>query len=338
MDQATRILELRALLGRCRARLRPDDVGLPATVRRRVPGLRREEVAELVGVSPNWYALFEMGSPERRFSPAFVERVADALHLDERERALLFRLALPEIRLAVEQFERSTQDGALRSLREIRALVRRVTAAATFAEAAQTAVETISDLLAPSSVALGILVPEGNAPRLIAAGPRASIELERTGIANTCMVANYPNRAGLTTFSENRSSYRDTRGGAFDFKQATSDGQAFVVSVAPSGPTASEALAAKATGTAGTRGKLSNASLNSTEYWDWAAKLDVRSVMTHGLFTNGRYRGNLCALWSDSRATASLDVEILQTASAVLELAAAPGGFAGTKSRQRLAW
>ncbi len=330
MDQETRILELRALLSRCRARLRPEDVGLPATVRRRVPGLRREEVAELVGVSPNWYGLFELGSAERRFSPAFVERVANALQLDERERALLFRLALPEIRLAVEHFERSTQDGALRSLREIRALVRRVTAAATFAEAALTAVETISEILSPSSVALAILVPERNAPRVIAAGPRAAIDLGRTGIASTCMVANYPNRQGLTTFSENRSRYRETICGAFEFKQGTSDGQTFVVSVAPSGPTASEALARNASGTAGTRVTLSNPSLNSIEYWDWAAKLDVRSVMTHGLFTEGRYRGNLCALWSNSRAVASLDVEILQTASAILELAAAPGGFTAT--------
>ena len=335
MDQATRILELRALLSQCRARLRPEDVGLPATVRRRVPGLRREEVAELVGVSPNWYALFEIGSADRRFSPSFIERVADALHLDERERALLFRLALPEIRLAVEQFERSTNDGALRSLREIRALARRITSAATFADAAQATVETILDVLSPSSVALAILVPEANTPRVIAAGPRASIELERTGIANTCMVANYPNRHGFTTFSENRSGYRETLCGAFDFKQATSDGHAFVVSVAPTSPTASEALAATAAGS--TSGKLSNASLNSNEYWAWASKLDVRSVMTHGLFAGGRYRGNLCALWTSSRAMASLDVEILQTASAILELAAAPGGLSETKSRQHSA-
>ena len=338
MEQATRVLELRALLTQCRARLVPEDVGLPATARRRVPGLRREEVAELVGVSPNWYALFELGSADRRFSPAFVERVADALHLDDRERALLFRLALPEIRLAVEQFERSTQDGVLRSLRAVRALARRVTAAATFAEAAQTAVETIAEVLSPSSVALAILVPEVSAPRVIAAGPRASIELEHTGIADTCMVANYPNRGGLTTFSQNRSAYRETLNGAFDFQQGTSDGHAFLVSVAPNGPTASDALATAATGLADTHGRPSNASLNSDEYWGWASKLDVRAVMTHGLFADGRYRGNLCALWSNSRAMASMDVELLQTASAILELAAAPGGLTETKGRQRSAW
>jgi len=93
------------LLTAARARLRPEHVGLPATMRRRVPGLRREEVAELVGVSPNWYAFFEMGDSDRNFSPAFVQRVADALRLNQSERVRLFRLALPEVAAAAEHFE-----------------------------------------------------------------------------------------------------------------------------------------------------------------------------------------------------------------------------------------
>src|SRR6185312_8241675 len=100
MDTKARQLALRDLLTSCRARLSPKDVGLPAAGRRRVPGLRREEVAELVGVSPNWYAFFESGMSDRRFSAAFVERVADALRLDDHERPLLFRLALPEVSAA----------------------------------------------------------------------------------------------------------------------------------------------------------------------------------------------------------------------------------------------
>jgi transcriptional regulator with XRE-family HTH domain len=67
--------------------------------------LRREEVAELVGVSPNWYAAFEMGNSDRNFSPAFVQRVAEALQLDQGERVRLFRLALPEVAAAAEHFE-----------------------------------------------------------------------------------------------------------------------------------------------------------------------------------------------------------------------------------------
>jgi transcriptional regulator with XRE-family HTH domain len=67
--------------------------------------LRREEVAELVGVTPNWYAAFEIGNSDRNFSPAFVQRVADALQLDQAERVHLFRLALPEVAAAAEHFE-----------------------------------------------------------------------------------------------------------------------------------------------------------------------------------------------------------------------------------------
>jgi transcriptional regulator with XRE-family HTH domain len=87
--------ELHALLAAARARLRPEDVGLPASRRHR-PGLRREEVAELVGVSVRWYASFESGNGGRHYSAAFVQRVAALLRLSSRERVQLFQLALPE--------------------------------------------------------------------------------------------------------------------------------------------------------------------------------------------------------------------------------------------------
>jgi transcriptional regulator with XRE-family HTH domain len=101
----TRPRELRIFLTAARARLQPQDVGLPATSRRRVPGLRREEVAELVGVSVRWYTVFELGKSGRTFSPAFVQHVGEALRLDQSERVRLFRLALPEVALAAEHFE-----------------------------------------------------------------------------------------------------------------------------------------------------------------------------------------------------------------------------------------
>lgn len=126
----TRRLELRAFLTAARARLRPQDVGLPATARRRVPGLRREEVAELVGVSPNWYAFFEMGHGDRNFSAAFVQRVADALRLDPGERVSLMRLALPEVAEVAEHFELilASAEGLVREARATagRALARTI--------------------------------------------------------------------------------------------------------------------------------------------------------------------------------------------------------------------
>ncbi|WP_311200173.1 hypothetical protein [Kocuria palustris] len=47
--------DIRDFLATRRAKLTPADVGLPTSARRRVPGLRREEVAVLAGVSTEWY-------------------------------------------------------------------------------------------------------------------------------------------------------------------------------------------------------------------------------------------------------------------------------------------
>lgn len=88
--------KLRTLLLHCRSRLHPDDVGLPQTGRRRVPGLRREEVAELAGVSSDWYRWFESGRVTRVSAP-FLARLADALLLMPAERDALFHLAIPEL-------------------------------------------------------------------------------------------------------------------------------------------------------------------------------------------------------------------------------------------------
>lgn len=97
--------DLRSFLTERRARLHPEDVGLCRTHRRRVAGLRREEVAELAGVTERWYASFEAGTTDRRYSPVFVHRVADALQLDVTDRVWLFRLALPAAATVAEYFE-----------------------------------------------------------------------------------------------------------------------------------------------------------------------------------------------------------------------------------------
>ncbi|MFJ9850204.1 helix-turn-helix transcriptional regulator [Streptomyces sp. NPDC101150] len=75
-----------------RGRLRPDDVGLASYGRRRVPGLRREEVAVLAGMNSDYYARLEQGR-ERRPSPHILEAVSRALQLDDAARDHLYRLA-----------------------------------------------------------------------------------------------------------------------------------------------------------------------------------------------------------------------------------------------------
>ncbi|NYI03569.1 helix-turn-helix transcriptional regulator [Allostreptomyces psammosilenae] len=75
-----------------RARLRPEEVGLPSYGQRRVAGLRREEVAVLAGMNTDYYARLEQGR-ERRPSPQILDAVSAALRLDDEARDHLYRLA-----------------------------------------------------------------------------------------------------------------------------------------------------------------------------------------------------------------------------------------------------
>jgi transcriptional regulator with XRE-family HTH domain len=89
--------ERRRLLGdflkRKRSGIAPDAFGLPVTRRRRVAGLRREEVALLAGISVAWYTQLESGA-EITVSPAVLRRIAGVLALSPLERAYLFTLAI----------------------------------------------------------------------------------------------------------------------------------------------------------------------------------------------------------------------------------------------------
>ena len=243
----------------------------------------------------------------------------------------------PRIRVAVEQFERSTHDSAIRDLQAIRTLVRRVSSASSFAEAAQAAVDAVSELLAPTSIATAILAPRGDSGQIISAGARAHIEFAYSSIVNTCIVANYPNRFGHTTFSEERPAYRQTEKGAFDFEQRIAGGASFRVTVADSAtpPSASGVSAAATLTESDMTGCISDAAVSAIEYWDWNAKLLVCSTMTHGLFTDGGYRGNLCALWTEPRRMSPMDAEILRIASAIVELATAPAPLTEQRAMSR---
>lgn len=78
-------------LRRCRARIKPEDVGLPAASRARTGGLRREDVAALSGVSASWYTWLEQGR-DIRVSDEVIERICQTLRLSADERTYLFAL------------------------------------------------------------------------------------------------------------------------------------------------------------------------------------------------------------------------------------------------------
>jgi transcriptional regulator with XRE-family HTH domain len=92
MDHRT---EIREFLRTRRARITPEQAGItPHAGARRVPGLRREEVAQLAGVSVDYYIRLERGHT-KGISETVLDAVARALRLDDAERAHLFDLAQP---------------------------------------------------------------------------------------------------------------------------------------------------------------------------------------------------------------------------------------------------
>jgi len=89
---AVRRGELAAFLRSRRERIHPEQVGLRPSRRRRTPGLRREEVAQLAGVGVTWYTWLEQGR-DIRASAQVLDAIAKTLLFDAHERSHLFTLA-----------------------------------------------------------------------------------------------------------------------------------------------------------------------------------------------------------------------------------------------------
>lgn len=92
---ATTRTELSQFLRSRRARIQPDAAGLETFGRRRVPGLRREELAQLAGVSVDYYVRVEQGR-QLNASDQVLQAIARALRLDSTERAHFLDLARPK--------------------------------------------------------------------------------------------------------------------------------------------------------------------------------------------------------------------------------------------------
>lgn len=89
---ALRRKTLGKFLREARGHVQPQDWGLPTGTRRRTPGLRREEVAQLCAISVTWYTWIEQGR-DVSISPTVCARLAKALKLSRAERQYLFELA-----------------------------------------------------------------------------------------------------------------------------------------------------------------------------------------------------------------------------------------------------
>ncbi|MEU7140871.1 helix-turn-helix transcriptional regulator [Nocardia sp. NPDC046473] len=108
---SARRTELASFLRSRRDRITPAEVGMPPGLRRRTPGLRREEVAQLAGVSITWYTWLEQGRPIN-VSGQILDAIARTLRLDTAERDHLYRLAdvpVPEVTSSVPRITPAVQ-------------------------------------------------------------------------------------------------------------------------------------------------------------------------------------------------------------------------------------
>jgi transcriptional regulator with XRE-family HTH domain len=108
----------------------------------------QEEVAEAVGISRQWYAMLE-GDRSGRVSAAVLARIADVLMMDPGERAALFRLAVPELRLT-SLTPRATS--VLEAFRSLRHLTLRLWGATTEAEVLTLVRDHAMTMLAPDAI------------------------------------------------------------------------------------------------------------------------------------------------------------------------------------------
>ncbi|WP_037282921.1 helix-turn-helix transcriptional regulator [Saccharibacillus sacchari] len=95
MNSTARLQALSVFLKSQRAKISPESFGFPAGTRRRTPGLRREEVAQLAGVSTTWYTWLEQGR-DIQASPSVLDCVAGALKMNADERKYLYSLAIED--------------------------------------------------------------------------------------------------------------------------------------------------------------------------------------------------------------------------------------------------
>ena len=141
---------LRVFLRAARERVQPEVHHLPIRQGRRTPGLRREEVAELAGVSTAWYTLLETAR-NRRVSTRMLDRVAKALVLSDAEKLRLYSLAFPEIPApSAEAPEQRRAD--LIAVGGLTTLVRRLSEGTSVPSLAQATVEFVWSAVEPCKI------------------------------------------------------------------------------------------------------------------------------------------------------------------------------------------
>jgi len=146
--------DLTEFLRSCRASLRPADVGLPGT--KRGGSLTQDHVAELIGVSRQWYLKFEAGDvPEPTLS--LIRRTAEALRLGPADVETFLRLATRDALPWVPRRDPRIDGNALASARALREFARRSSSASDLGELATLAAQAVARAIAPTSFYVGLV-------------------------------------------------------------------------------------------------------------------------------------------------------------------------------------
>ena len=164
------------LIRRCRTRLSPERPSLGPYLRlstRIGKAVTQEEVAEVVGVSRQWYVMLE-GERSVRVSAGVLARIADALMMDPAERTALFQLAVPELRSAPLT---DTSTALLEAFGSLRRLTGRLWAASTETEALTLVREYAHAQLAPDVMVTCMRVGEGRWDRATSGDDRDRVKL-----------------------------------------------------------------------------------------------------------------------------------------------------------------
>lgn len=278
--------ELRAFLIERRSRLDARHLGFPVRAYR-VAGLSQAHVAELAGVSLNWYELFESGRDNRRVSAKFVKRVAQALRLDENDTLELFRLAGPISEAESLLAEDGREFTALRSLRQ---LVTRITYASDTIEVAETVADTVQRILRPDSATL-VSLKEHDRIGGFALGPRGEHANDGTFRIHWNTLCHLP---------------------------------ANHVGAVPGGPTIQElklkAAVLDVTAVGDDDLSLDDLRLTPELYHDALWETRVASSLSIPLLEADRMRGVIGACWTEPRSFSNLEIEMAKAIAAVVQL------------------
>jgi len=152
--------ELGRLLRLCRTRISPDVVAFGSVLRhpsRVGKFVTQAEVAEVAGISRQWYAALEGARPVH-VSSTVLSRLADALYMDDSERRSLFALAIPEIKLALNV----SSSVVLHEFESLRFIMRRVWTASSEVEIIRAVLEYCKARFKEADLAISLLrIAEG---------------------------------------------------------------------------------------------------------------------------------------------------------------------------------